>query len=66
MAIPKPIRFMAGATMVLFLFLGFQIMRNPRYVLAPGSGAGKMANMDRDPNLDGTQQHAARVAMCSR
>lgn len=48
---PKPIRLLAGATMALFFFLVFQIVRSPRVIHAPG-GRDKVDDMVRDPNLD--------------
>lgn len=53
MGMPKPIRLLAGATMALFLFLVWQIMKSPRILQAPG-GREKMDDMVRDPNLDRT------------
>ena len=48
---PKPIKMLAGGTMLLFLFLVFQIMRSPKVISAPG-GREKIDDMVRDPNLD--------------
>ena len=55
MAVPKPIRLMAAATMVLFLFLMVQIIRKPGDIRPPGSESKEeMDKWGRDPNLDGT------------
>lgn len=59
MAMPKPIRLLAAATMALFFFLVVQIMRSPTTVKLPGSTDGKMEDMVRDPNLDG-MRHTSR------
>lgn len=61
MGLPRPIRLLAAATMVLFLFLVLQIMRSPTTVKLPGSTAHKYDDMIRDPNLDG-MAHRDRVA----
>lgn len=53
MAMPKPIRLLAAATMALFLFLVVQIMRSPTTVKLPGLSDGNVGDMVRDPNLDG-------------
>ena len=54
MAVPKPIRLMAAATMVLFLFLMVQIIRKPGDIKPPGSESKEeMDKWSRDPNLDG-------------
>ncbi|MGG6499523.1 UNVERIFIED_CONTAM: hypothetical protein NY603_42055, partial [Bacteroidetes bacterium 56_B9] len=53
--IPKPIRFLALATMALFVFLLFQIMRNPTVAKLP-EGHAKLEDMVRDPNLDGRRK----------
>ncbi|KAH9831110.1 glycosyltransferase family 15 protein [Teratosphaeria destructans] len=51
---PKPIRVLAAATMLTFLFLMFQVMRGPSGIKLPGSHDGKTEDMIRDPNLDET------------
>lgn len=51
MGMPKPIRLLAGATMILFFFLVFQIVRSPSIPQMPGGGE-KIDDMVRDPNLD--------------
>lgn len=51
MGMPKPIRMLAGATMLLFVFLVYQMMRNPSVMQPPGSHE-KTQDMVRDPNLD--------------
>ncbi|OTA31018.1 hypothetical protein BTJ68_08758 [Hortaea werneckii EXF-2000] len=56
MGLPRPIRLLAAATMVLFLFLVLQIMRSPTSVKLPGSTAHKYDDMIRDPNLDETHE----------
>ncbi|KAK4621785.1 Glycolipid 2-alpha-mannosyltransferase 1 [Fulvia fulva] len=53
MGMPKPIRMLAGATMLLFVFLVYQMMRNPSVMQPPGSHE-KTQDMVRDPNLDPT------------
>jgi len=55
MAIAKPIRFMAGATMLLFVFLLYNMMRDPRAIdgLVGPNEAQRKDDMLRDPNLDG-------------
>ncbi|KAF2718981.1 glycosyltransferase family 15 protein [Polychaeton citri CBS 116435] len=53
MALPKPIRLLAGATMVLLVFILFQTMRSSGKIKLPGSKSGA-ANIFRDPNLDET------------
>ena len=53
MAMPKPIRLLAAATMTLFLVLVIQIMRSSSNIKAPGLPGNKMEDMIRDPNLDG-------------
>jgi len=57
MAIPKPIRLLAAACMALFFFLVVQIMRSPGEVKGPNVDVGKLADMFRDPNLDGRLGH---------
>jgi len=56
MAIAKPIRFMAGATMLLFVFLLYTMMSSPASIdgLVGPNEAQKKDDMLRDPNLDGT------------
>lgn len=56
MAIAKPIRFMAGATMLLFVFLLYNMMSSPASIdgLTGPNEAQKMDDMTHDPNLDGT------------
>lgn len=56
MAIAKPIRFMAGATMLLFVFLLYSMISSPASIdgLTGPNEAQKMDDMIRDPNLDGT------------
>ena len=69
MGLPRPIRLLAAATMVLFLFLVLQIMRSPTSVKLPGSTAHKYDDMIRDPNLDGMANHdrvAQHAQMLSR
>ena len=60
MAIPRPIRILAAACMILFFFLMVQIMRSPTTIDLPGSGGktgkDKYASFVRDPNLDGMAQ----------
>lgn len=51
MGMPKPIRLLAGATMALFFFLVFQIVKSPGVIKAQG-GREKVDDMVRDPNLD--------------
>jgi hypothetical protein len=55
MAIAKPIRFMAGATMLLFVFLLYTMMSSPASIdgLVGPNEAQKKDDMLRDPNLDG-------------
>ena len=54
MALPKPIRLLAGACMLLFLFLTFQFVRSPPSIGAPGSSSkDSVESFVRDPNLDG-------------
>jgi len=53
MAMPKPIRLMAAATLALFVFLVFQIVRSPSVPKLLDGKTGKMDDMVRDPNLDG-------------
>jgi mannosyltransferase len=55
MAIAKPIRFMAGATMLLFVFLLYNMMREPASIdgLVGPNEAQRKDDMLRDPNLDG-------------
>ena len=55
MAIAKPIRFMAGATMLLFVFLLYNMMREPASIdgLVGANEAQRKDDMLRDPNLDG-------------
>lgn len=53
--ISKPIRLLAATTMALFVFLLIHIMRKPSTIQRQGSDDGKMAEMIRDPNLDGKQ-----------
>ena len=57
MAMPKPIRLLAAATMALFLVLVIQIMRSSGdiKIRMPGLKGNKMDDMIRDPNLDGMQ-----------
>ncbi len=57
MAIPKPIRLLAAACMALFFFLVIQIVRSPGKVKGPNLDVGKLADMFRDPNLDGRLGH---------
>jgi mannosyltransferase len=56
MAIPKPVRFLALATMAVFIFLLYHIMQNPSVARVPGVGGDgskkKIVEMTRDPNLD--------------
>jgi hypothetical protein len=55
MAFAKPVRLLAAACMVLFLFITVQIMRNPGPVTPPGfKEKDNYASFARDPNLDGT------------
>ena len=55
MAIAKPIRFMAGATLLLFVFLLYNMMREPASIdgLVGPNEAQRKDDMLRDPNLDG-------------
>lgn len=54
MAMPRPIRLLAGTSMVIFLFLLYTIVYNsPGTLKAPQTGGVKMDEMIRDPNLDG-------------
>jgi mannosyltransferase len=55
MAIAKPIRFMAGATMLLFVFLLYNMIRDPVSIdgLVGPNEAQRKDDMLRDPNLDG-------------
>lgn len=53
MATSKPIRLLAATTMALFVFILIQMMRKPSTIQPPGYDDGKMAEMTRDPNLDG-------------
>ncbi|KXT13371.1 hypothetical protein AC579_2948 [Pseudocercospora musae] len=55
MAMPRPIRLMALATLALFVFLLYQIVKSPTVITAPG-GREKMSEMVRDPNLDPTDE----------
>jgi len=66
MAMPKPIRLLAAATMALFLFLVVQIMRSPSMPKLPGQLGNKMDDMIRDPNLDGMRQHATTLSPAGR
>lgn len=56
MAMAKPIRLMAGATMLLFVFLLYNMMRSPVSIdgLEGPNEAQRMDDMLRDPTLDGT------------
>ena len=55
MALPKPVRLMAAATMAVFFFLALTIMRSSGTVKLSGSGTdNKIDDMVRDPNLDET------------
>lgn len=67
MAIPKPIRLLALATMVLFVFLLVQIMRNPTVARLP-EGHAKLEDMVRDPNLDGMSRSRSKRGgrMCNK
>ncbi|EMC93831.1 glycosyltransferase family 15 protein [Baudoinia panamericana UAMH 10762] len=53
---PKPIRLLGAACMVLFLFLVVQIMRSPRNWKLPSKQPSSQLDQDmsRDPNLDET------------
>lgn len=62
MAMSRPIRLLAAATMALFLFLVLQIMRSPTSLRLPGGrGGGEWNDMARDPNLDGTRIGASSM-----
>ncbi len=43
--------------MALFFFLVIQIVRSPGKVKGPNLDVGKLADMFRDPNLDGRLGH---------
>jgi mannosyltransferase len=63
MAIPRPIRLLAAATMALFVFLVIQIMCSPGSMQLPGSAdkGVKIEDMTRDPNLDGMPARGHRA-----
>ena len=57
MAFAKPVRLLAAACTLLFLFITVQIMRNPSPVTPPGfKEKDNYASFARDPNLDGTDK----------
>lgn len=67
MAFHRPVRYVMGATLILLVFLGFQILRNPDSIRMPHySNGGKMDNMDRDPNHDSTHLFSGRADEKSR
>lgn len=56
MALPKALRFLALATMLIFCWLVVQIFRAPGTVELPTKEANRWDDMIRDPNLDVTNE----------
>ncbi|TKX26784.1 glycolipid 2-alpha-mannosyltransferase [Elsinoe australis] len=54
MPVPKIFRMLAGATLLMFFWLVFQIYRAPGAVDAPVKSKSALDEMIRDPNLDPT------------
>lgn len=52
MPVPKIFRMLAGATLLMFFWLVFQIYRAPGAVDAPVKSKSALDEMIRDPNLD--------------
>lgn len=48
MALPKPMRALAVASVLISVYLLFQLFRSPRSLLGPGE---KLLEMTEDPNL---------------
>ena len=52
MAFPKPLRALAVLSLILFIFMIFQLFRTPPTIHKPGKGEDAVPDMKDDPMAD--------------